>query len=361
MRNRIQSTLLLAALWAGCASELQSPPRLHEVCRAQDDSLCVNWAYAGERVDLKLLADNLTEVWDVDLGNDDPPVTRGAFRAWIADQELEQVQLVPDSLRGHGFLVGVLPGQLPVDRHRVTIESPAGQQAVRGDLFEIRDPVRVSLAIDKPTLPRGDRARLTAQIDNRATVALQAVTLELVQGGSGAFLLPDPPPPFSLGAQTGRAVDLELIATSPGQPQLAVMVSATADGRIAVGTEVPVTIMAAVLEQALLWPSASIQPTTGPVGSQVSLALTVANQGGVTARGVSMLLPAVSGAGQIQWNADPGISRDIAPGQEFTFRWYGTASAPGTAYLIAAATGTEALSGRQLSTQTSAPLVLVIR
>jgi hypothetical protein len=359
---RIRSILpVLLALAAGCATELQPPPTLLEVCRASDDSVCIGWIYAGERTELKLLGADLLEAWEVDLGTTEPPVSIDEFRAWIGPAELEQVRLSPQALRGSQALEGVIPGDLPAEVYPVKIETPAGQQAQQANGFEIRDPIWIRLGLDKPTLPRGDQARLTVTIENRGPVPLRDNQLALSQGGSGSFLLPDPPPAFSLAGQSSVDVDLDLVASGPGQPQLAVTVSAMADGRIPVGNRVPAILQASILEEVQLRLSASIQPPLGPVGSQIVLAVTATNDGGVAARGVRMLPPEVAGAGQIQWDPDPGTNRDIAPGQSYTLRWYGTASAAGTAFVSASVLATEALSLRPIQADLPTPISFVIQ
>ena len=359
LRNSIGCLLSIALAWAGCATEFQPAPLLSEVCQARDAAVCISWAYAGEQVDLALLGEDLLQVFEVDLGDDGHPEIPGEFSASIGGVPLDDVRLSPDRLRGQEMLLASLPGELPAGEHEVKVTTPSGQQVLRPRLFFIRDPVWVELEIEKPTLPRGDENRLTVRIENRSSAALAEVTLDLAQGGSGSYVLPAPPPPFSLPGDSFADVVLDLVAGSPGLPQVAVDVDAMAGADIRVGTSHPAIISSAVLEAADLVVEARIEPRVVSVGEPIELFVTALNEGGVAVLDAGLLPPRVEGAGTIQWEQVPGRLHDIEPGGNMAFRRSGIAIEPGTAWILPTVTGNEALSGRPL--EASAPYSIPVK
>ena len=68
---RSLSICLTAALisLAGCATETLDPPIVQQACQARDDANCIAFAYAGERVELKILGQNFAAAWRIDLGH----------------------------------------------------------------------------------------------------------------------------------------------------------------------------------------------------------------------------------------------------------------------------------------------------
>ena len=346
---------------AGCATNVQPPPQLYEVCQTGSHAMCQSWAYAGERVELRLVGLNLSEVWEVDLGNDDPPLARGSFRAWIGPVELDQVRRAQDAYLGQETLIAELRSGLPLGFYPVEIETPGGQRAVLGgSAFEIRDPLRLFLDLDKPILPRGDTAQLTVTVQNRGTAAIDRVALELSQGGSGAFRLPMPQTPFELAGLVEQDVVFDLEAGGVGVAQLAVIASGLAAGGVPIVQQTPVSTAAQILEPAGLELTAVVTPQSVSVGQPFQVQVLATNPGEVAIREARLDRPEASGAGQVQWAVDPDQILTIEPGAAVSFSWSGTATASGTAWITTSVDGLEAISQREVGASLTGPIPLEI-
>jgi hypothetical protein len=346
---------------AGCATETIEPPIVQQACQARDDANCIAFAYAGERVELKILGQNFAKAWVVDLGTDQAPAPQDRFRAWFDSVELQSVEPDPDPLRGKSVLLASQPGQVPVGQPLLTVESPAGQSASLAGAFEIRTPLLATLEFEKPVLPRGDVNRLTVILSNRAAVTLEVVALVLSQGGSGSYSIPSMPAPFEIPANASVTRELDLEAASPGQPELVLSVTALADGRIPVSLEVPARLDSAILEEAQLQARARFEPEQVAQGDPVSLIVEVSNQGGVASLDVNLADLTPWGAGEVSWDQDPGTSRDLAPQTSYSFRRSGVAETAGTLWLQPQVQAEEILSGRALGAATPHPISLEIQ
>ncbi len=355
--------LVLASLFglAGCATDVQPPPKLFEVCQALDQSRCLAWAWAGEEITLRLVGSDLSQVWEVDLGNEDPPTARGSFRAWIGSLELDRVRRAEDPILGQQALIADLPAGLTPGFYPVEVETPGGQRAMLGgNAFELRDPLALQLSLDKAQLPRGDTARLTITVQNRGPAPIDRLALDLSQGGTGGFALPSLPATFSLQGQTEQDVTLDLVAGGPGDAELAVTATGLAAGWIPVGRQPPAVIEARILEQAALQLQAELLPASVSVGQPLELRVVVTNSGGVSVRQAQLTRPEVTGAGAVQWAFDPGQVLTIEPGAQVTFSWPGTAASAGTAWINASLSGLEAISQREVGVSLTSPIPLEI-
>ena len=352
---------IISASLAGCATETLDPPIVQQACQARDDANCIAFAYAGEQVELKILGQNFAAAWLIDLGTDQAPPPQDRFRAWFDTVELLSVKTDPDPLRGKEVLHASQPGQVPVGQPLLTIESPAGQRTSLAGAFEIRTPLLATLELDKPVLPRGDSNHLTVTLSNRATVPLEGVALVLSQGGTGSYMSPSMPAPFEIPANASITRELDLEAASPGQPELALSVTALADGRIPVSLQVPARLDSAILEEARLQVSARFEPEQVAQGDPVSLIVDVSNQGGVASLDVNLSELTPWGAGEVSWDQDPGISRNLAPQTSYSFRRSGVAETTGTLWLQPEAQAEELLSGRVLLGATPHPISLEIQ
>lgn len=359
----VMAGLVLAGLLrlAGCATDVQPPPKLFEVCQALDPSTCLAWAWAGEQITLRLVGSDLAEVWEVDLGNEDPPTARGSFRAWIGSVELDRVRRTDEPFLGQEALIADLPAGLAPGFYPVEVETPGGQRVVLGgNAFEVRDPIALQLQMDKAQLPRGDLAQLTITVQNRGPTQIDRLALDLSQGGTGAFSLPAPPATFGLSGQAQQDVIIDLVASGPGDAELAVTATGLAAGWIPVSHQTPALFEARILERAALQLQAQLSTASVIIGQPLELRVQATNTGGVAVRQAQLTRPEVTGAGAVQWAFDPGQTLTIEPGAQVTFTWPGTAATAGTAWITTALSGLEAISQREVGVSLTSPIPLEI-
>jgi len=350
------------ALWiwmlllpAGCAVDNLPDPALQDVCQSAQGP-CVNRAYAGERASIALIGEHFDPAFAVNLNNDDPPILRGAFRAYIAQTPIEDLQRHSDQL-----LAGRLPGTVPLGSHDVTVEIPGGMHSRLPEAFSIVDPLSVTVAPGYRLIPVGHSFGLDVTLENLGPVLLTQVTLRLSQDGTGRFLLPADSVLASLGGESTSTTTLPLQAEQPGPATLLLEVSALAGGSVLVGTQEPLAVDILALPPAVLVASAEVVPTTVDPSENFELIVNVFNTGGTDALDVEVLGPEVSGSGSVTLG-DPAPARlNIPAGSRQTIRFGGRAEERGTVLFDVGVQGVEAISQRLLGPVSADPVSIEIR
>jgi len=118
-----------------------------------------------------------------------------------------------------------------------------------------------------------------------------------------------------------------------------------ADGVFVVSDAVPAALTA----------SASA-PQRARLGLEFSIAQTVTNTGGMTARAVAAGSPVLSGSAQVQ---PPAGTTDILPGASFVFIWRIRAGDPGVLDVTLPVAGVDEVDGRVVVAQTTNPVTVV--
>lgn len=347
------ATLLLPA---GCAVEDLPDPSLFDVCK-NSEGPCVNQAYAGERAGIALIGEHFNPVFAVDINNDDPPLPRGAFQAYIGQTLIEDLRRHSDVL-----LVGTLPGTVPLGSHDVTVEVPGGMHSRLPEAFLIVDPLVVTIAPEHDRIPAGHSFGLDVTLENLGPALLTQITLGLAQEGSGQFLLPADSVLASLGGErTSPPITLDLTARQAGSVTLLLEVSALAGGTVPVGTPEPLAVDFLVLPPAALVASAEVSPTTVDPGEDFELIVDIFNTGGTDALDVEVTELAVSGSGSATLGDPSPPSLDITAGSRQTIRFSGQALQRGTVEFNVEVDGLEAVSRRPLGSVYADSVSLEIR
>jgi hypothetical protein len=349
--------LLLALLGfpAGCATQSPPDPSLYSVC-LDAEGPCVSDAYAGERTEVALIGEHFHPAFEVDIGSDEPPPVRGAYRAFIANTPLDDVRRGTDTL-----LLGTLPGTVPLGAHDVIAEIPGGLRAGLPQAFFIVDPLAVTAAPEPPRVPQGHAFGLEVTLQNLGTALLTNITLRLSQEGAGRVLLPADSVLASLGGESSLTATLPLKAQQPGQASLLLGVSALAGGFVRVGPREPLAIDILVLPPADLVVSANVAPTTVEPGDRFELIVTVFNTGGVEALDVEVLTPGIGGSGSVVLDSPAPSGLNVPAGSRQAILWGGQALTRGTVVFHAQVHGLEAISERLLGPVDADPVSLEIR
>ncbi len=352
MRGSRILLLLMLTLGAGslgsCATESLPVPLVQQICTAKSSNSCSSWVYAGEDVAVRIEGQNLLETWQVDLGKDSPAQPMGSFRAWIGPAELSDIEKLPIvSNSGRDILQGVLTGTLDVGYYPVKVETPSGMAAsFPGPVF-VRTPLFVSADMAKLHAPVQDTLRMSVTVENKSTSAIGDISITITQGGTGSVYLPQPPPSFSLEAQSSLQIALDLTAASPGQPEIQVRAKAVTSHGVELEEDAPEIITLDILQGASLQVEAEANPQQVQVGSNIALVARVKNTGGVAVNDATMVIDDTQGPGQLQWSPMNG-SRTIEPGSESIFSMTATALSAGAVDISLIITGTEGISGRPL-------------
>ncbi len=180
----------LAGLLAACSQSDPPQPRLtsiqpdHRVHLRPERSTPLTATIRGE---------NLAAGLDVDLQTGEVAFA-GAFRVWLGEQELAEVEPIIDA--GRLALRVTVPADAPIGVWDVAVETPGGARGRLEGAFEVRSVAAVELATSAPQQPpvAGDRVAVSARVlDNRGDpVAADAVAdiAFALETGSGALVNP---------------------------------------------------------------------------------------------------------------------------------------------------------------------------
>jgi hypothetical protein len=351
---------------AGCVELAEGPPRLREVCLAEEEQGCVQQGLAGEDLALVLRGQNPGASFVVDLGNRDPiPTADGkGIRAWIGDQELTGLVLSEGDAPGGFVLTGTLPGRLALGYHDAILQTPSGLAAELREAFLVQDPFVIrKVTTDAPEFPVGYTTILSVTLENQGRSAITDIELGLTQQGTGRCLLPSLPAAFTLGAGESRAIDLGLRAVEAGTLSVFVTAAGRANGVVEVGpgTLNPSEKALSILGPAQLKVTAAIAPASLAVLQVFEVTVEVENTGGTPALDVRLLAPTLAGSGAAEMESPPATRLDLPPNAKQQVQWGGRALGPGTVQISARATGEEAISGRPLGPVESEPVELTIQ
>ncbi|MBN2493867.1 MAG: hypothetical protein JXR96_04680 [Deltaproteobacteria bacterium] len=341
-----RSSLLATLLCCGCAVEALAPPEIAAVCRADDQAVCEDWAWAGAGAEIRIAGQGLHPAYEIDLGDDEAPRT-GIFSARLGSMELEDVQLDVHGWSEQPALAARLPVALPLGSHLLEIETPGGQRAARVDAFRLENPLLLVLGADKLRLPRQDQLVLHVGLSNLGPAELSEVQLDWVQSGTGALLPPEHTEPIRLEAGQSTTVDQVWSASSPGRTQISIWPRGLAAGCVQLTASGPRTIDVEILEQASLTCAVRASEDRPRIGEGIELLVTASNPGGVAVQDVIVEQVETSGAGGLDLDASPS-EVDLPASGHRTIRWTGTASQAGQIRLVLRIAGQEQISGRAI-------------
>ncbi|MDB4970761.1 MAG: Flagellar hook-length control protein FliK [Myxococcales bacterium] len=208
-------------------------------------------------------------------------------------------------------------------------------------------PVLTASATVTPALVSvGQSFTLTLTVANAGQSAAMAVTpADPVASGSGATTQSSTPAPQTIGPGAQKSFTWTYAATGAGTLSWSFDAAGTDAGGNAVSTPTvsagPLAIQAAPMLSATL----GAAPTPLSIGQTITVTMTVANTGGVTAKGVMPTLPSVSGTGRVSLVTAPGAPADLLPGAMTTFQWTYTATGAGIVAFTSTAKGSDANSG----------------
>ncbi len=186
----LTAVFFLAGLLAACGQSDPPQPRLTSI---QPDHRVQLRPERSAPLTATIRGENLAAGLDVDLQTGEVSFA-GAFRAWLGEQELAEVE--PTIAAGRLALQVTVPADAPIGTWDVVVETPGGARGRLAGAFEVRSVAAVELATSAPHQPpvAGDRVAISARVlDNRGDPVTAAATADIafdLETGSGALVNP---------------------------------------------------------------------------------------------------------------------------------------------------------------------------
>ena len=259
------------------------------------------------------------------------------FRAFLGNVELEDVSWVDSHT-----LTAVVPPDLAAGTYALSVEGPYGLGMADG-VFLVSDAVPAALTASA-SAPQRARLGLEFSVAQTVTNTGGMTALAVAAGSpvlSGSAQVQPPPGTIDILPGASFVFIWRIRPGDPGTLDVGLPVAGVdeVDGRVVVA-ETSNSVVVVTGPHLVATPQPA--PASAAVGTPVTLAIDVLNDGGTDALGVSFADP--SGATNVRVVSSP-VPQDIPAGAIRTFQWKIEGTAPGTATLGTSGAATDPDTG----------------
>ena len=355
MWARRAAPLLLAALaLARCGgSDLPTPA---------PSSVTPDRAFAGNTTPIVIHGAGFS-VLAVQPSSGGSPTVDETFQAWMGGQLLQEVRRVDDRT-----LSAIVPAGLALGPKTLRVQGPFGTSGDLASAFTVEGSALASIAVAITATPArvnvGQSLTVVLTVTNAgSSAATNAVPAAPTVTGTGTVGTPTGPVPASIATLApGASGTFTWTYPASGAGTLAFAGSASAidtfSGTAVTGVTVPASPARATVEIPAALTASLPSSGAAAVGQEFTVAMTVTNAGGATARNLVPAAPTLTPAGLATLKAGTGpvptSVASLAGGVVATFTWtFVAGSTPGTVRISSSATGTDANSGAAVASGTA--------